>query len=96
MRDGYSRKVTALRATFETGKPARDTSATTSPGNWTRRARVARAPTDLERVLAMNAGALLTALAIGERHLFEDEHWEVFRRTGNEPSGGDIGVCTSA
>lgn len=29
-----------------------------------------------------DAAALLTALAIGERHLFTDTHWDDFRRTG--------------
>lgn len=46
-----------------------------------------------------DAGALLTALAIGERHLFEDEHWKVFRRTGTSHlvaiSGLHIGLIAS-
>ncbi len=46
-----------------------------------------------------DAGALLTALAIGERHLFDDNHWEAFRRTGTSHlvaiSGLHIGLIAS-
>ncbi|HEX5047753.1 MAG TPA: DNA internalization-related competence protein ComEC/Rec2 [Gammaproteobacteria bacterium] len=43
-----------------------------------------------------DSAALLTALAIGERHLFSDEHWADFRRTGTSHlvavSGTHVGL----
>lgn len=53
---------------------------------------IANAPGD-------DAGAMLTALAIGERHLFDDKHWQAFRRTGTSHlvaiSGLHIGLIAS-
>ncbi|MGI9259904.1 MAG: ComEC/Rec2 family competence protein, partial [Gammaproteobacteria bacterium] len=79
------------------GKPARDVGEDLARYWFGVRASLARRLTS--NASGENAGALLTALAIGERHLFDDEHWEVFRRTGTSHlvaiSGLHIGLIAS-
>ena len=52
-----------------------------------------------ELVVAPDARALLTALALGERFEFTDEHWATFRRTGTSHlvaiSGLHVGIVSA-
>lgn len=52
-----------------------------------------------EAVPARNAAALLTALAIGERFAFEEQHWQTLRRTGTSHlvaiSGLHVGIVSA-